>query len=61
MLHIINKSKSFDIGVAYQWVSNLETDIRQKLAVGNGDIVSTVEKGKEAVIEKMQETLSYFK
>ena len=57
MLQIIKKTRSYDIGVAYQWVNSLVDRINTKLLDGNSDVLSTIDAAKKTVNNNIQATL----
>jgi hypothetical protein len=58
MLNIIKQTRSFDIGVSYQWVVDLETALRDILLKGQTDVAGKIAEHKNAVQEKINKTLS---
>lgn len=60
MLNIIKDTRSFDLGIAYQWVKNMEESLRNKLLSGSTDIVGVIDTYKNEVqdsIDKMLENM----
>ena len=57
MLHIIKDTRSFDIGVAYGWFSDLTSTVAAKIKSGKTDIASEIEKNKDKVQAKIDSTL----
>ena len=57
MLNLIKETRSFDIGVSYQWVVDLETELRGVLLAGNPDVTAIIAKHKNTVQDKIDQTL----
>ncbi|MCI8387096.1 MAG: hypothetical protein HFE63_01350 [Clostridiales bacterium] len=57
MLNIIKDTRSFDIGVSYQWVVSLEELIRKELLQGSSNIASLIEQNKSKIQESINKTV----
>ena len=58
MLNIIKRTRSYDIGVAYQWISSLEEQIRNKIYNGSADVASIIDSNKSKVQENIDKMLT---
>lgn len=58
MLNIIKRTRSYDIGIAYQWVSTLEEQIRNKIYNGSADVASIIDSNKSKVQENIDKMLT---
>ncbi|MHC1693883.1 MAG: hypothetical protein AB9835_01110 [Eubacteriales bacterium] len=57
MLELIRNTQYYDAGVIYGWTSALNNALISALDKGNGDIVSILDKNRDKVNTKIQETL----
>lgn len=57
MLHIIKATRSFDIGIAYGWFSDLTSAVATKIKAGKTDIASVIDKNKDKVQTKIGNTI----
>lgn len=57
MLNIIKKTRSFDVGIAYQWFGDLDTALQTSLVAGKTDVASQIEKQKPKIEEKISKML----
>ncbi|MDD7300381.1 MAG: hypothetical protein PUG87_00350, partial [Eubacteriales bacterium] len=58
MLNIIKRTRSYDIGIAYQWVSTLEEQIRNKIYNGSADVASIIDSNRKSVQENIDKMLT---
>ena len=60
MLNLIKETRSFDIGISYQWVKSMEESLRSRITAGSTDIVGIIDTYKNEAqdnIDKMLEGL----
>jgi hypothetical protein len=57
MLELIRNTQYYDAGVIYGWTSALNNALISALDKGNGDMVSILDKNRDKVNTKIQETL----
>ncbi len=57
MLQIIRSTRSFDIGVSYQWVADLESTLRSVLLESNANIASVIASYKGEIETKIADML----
>jgi len=57
MLNIIKSTRSFDLGISYQWCAKMEEKIKSGIAAANIDIASAIAETKSAAVESMNKML----
>lgn len=57
MMHIINNSISLELGITYDWTSQLDSDINTGLEKGKLEIASAIERRKNVIESNIQKTM----
>ena len=61
MLNLIKETRSFDLGISYQWVKTMESSLRGKLLEGSTDVVGVIDTYKNEVQDNIDKMLKGLK
>ena len=61
MLNIIKETRSFDIGIAYQWVLKIDESMSSAVTSGSTDIASRIAANKPDAEDKISKMLEAMK
>ena len=61
MLNLIKDTRSFDIGIAYQWVVSISDNLKGAVTSANTDIASIIASNKPDAEKKINDMLEAMK